>query len=53
LAELNPSDCAYLLFEASRYLPEEASAACLPLAADAVHVRGSGVRILDRPGVLP
>jgi hypothetical protein len=35
LAELNPSDCAYLLFEASRYLPEEASAACLPLAADA------------------
>jgi hypothetical protein len=35
LAELNPSDCAYLLFEASRYLPEEASTACLPLAADA------------------
>ena len=35
LAELNPSDCAYLLFEASRYLPEEASAACLSLAADA------------------
>jgi hypothetical protein len=35
LAELNPADCAYLLFEAARYLPEEASAACLPLAADA------------------
>ena len=35
LADLNPADCAYLLFEASRYLPEEASAACLPLAADA------------------
>jgi hypothetical protein len=34
LADLNPSDCAYLLFESCRYLPEEASTACLPLASD-------------------
>jgi len=31
LAELNPSDCAYVLSRHPGYLPEEASAACLPL----------------------
>jgi len=35
VAKLDANSCAYLLFEAARHLPEEASAALLPLASDA------------------